>query len=194
MLHFKLLKFIGSLIVLGIIAIIVTVFFFKQKPASISDFGKKALSLVEQAKQTLDSTIKEQPYKYGEFIKVIKVLDGDVVILENNEKLRYLGISVPELSTTEKNACFSLEAANENQRLVEGKKIRIEKDVSERDKYGRLLGYVYLEDGTFVNMELIKNGFAVAAPYAPDVSKANLFKEIEKEASANKLGLWGKCK
>ncbi|MCX6792958.1 MAG: thermonuclease family protein [Candidatus Falkowbacteria bacterium] len=194
MLHFRLLKFIGSLIVLGIIAVIVVIFIFKQKPLALSDLGKKALSLVGLVSDKINTTIQDQPYQYGSFIRVAKVLDGETVILENNDKLRYIGVDAPELNKTEKIDCFSLEAANENQRLVEGKKIRIEKDISERDKFGRLLGYVYLEDGTFVNMELVKNGFAIAAPFEPDTAKASLFKEIEKEAKANKLGLWGKCK
>ncbi len=194
---FKLLKLLGTLLVLGIVAILIAVFVFKQKPANLLDLGinlkDRTVLIFQRIGTSLNWTAEERIYQYGEFIKVTRVIDGDTVILENGDKLRYIGINTPELNSADKTECFALEATTENQRLVENKKIRIEKDVSERDQYGRLLGYVYLEDGTFVNLELVKNGFASASSYPPDVAKANLFRELEMEARIRHLGLWGKC-
>ena len=68
--------------------------------------------------------------------------------------------------------------------------VRLEKDVSETDRYGRLLRYVYLEDSTFVNELLVKEGYAKASTYPPDVKHADLFVEAERYARQNNKGLW----
>ncbi|GEM_PF-3436338 len=188
--NFRLIKFILSLLLLGAVGVGVSNYVFKQK-ASLTDLRGMLSTGFEWIKTTLKD---DGQFQYGEFIKVTRVIDGDTVLLENGEKLRYIGINAPELGKTEATECFALEATTENQRLVEGQSIRIEKDVSEKDLYGRLLGYVYLKDGTFVNMELVENGFASAASYPPDVAKSVLFSELEKEARLSKRGLWGMCK
>ena len=74
--------------------------------------------------------------------------------------------------------------------MLEGKEVRLEMDVQERDKYGRLLAYVYLEDSTFVNAELLKQGYAQVATYPPNVKYVELFVKLQKEARENKRGLW----
>ena len=94
-----------------------------------------------------------------EFYLVTKVIDGDTVELSSGEKLRYIGIDTPE-----KKEPFYSEAKNYNRRLLEGKKIKIELDVQENDKYGRLLGYVYV-DGIFVNAEMLKAGLATSSAF-----------------------------
>ncbi len=188
--HFRLIKLILFLLVLGSVGVGVSTYVFKQK-ASVTDLK----GLFASGYEWIKTAIKDDgEFQYGEFIKVTRVIDGDTVLLDNGEKLRYIGINAPELGKTETTECFALEATTENQRLVEGQSIRIEKDVSERDMYGRLLGYVYLKDGTFVNLELVENGFASAATYPPDVAKSVLFSELEKEARLTKRGLWGICK
>jgi micrococcal nuclease len=78
--------------------------------------------------------------------------------------------------------------------LVLNKKVRLEKDVSETDKYGRLLRFVYLEDGTFVNLELLKEGYASVMTIPPDVSLSSVFLQAEQQARTAKLGLWSACK
>lgn len=139
-----------------------------------------------------DTGIKAE---YGQPIKVAKVVDGDTVVLQNGERLRYIGIDTPEEFDARKPVqCFAKEAAEENRRLVEGREIKFYKDVSEKDKYGRWLGFVYLNDGTFVNERLVQEGYAFAYPYPPDTSKSAQFAEAESLASSNKSGLWsGQC-
>ncbi|OGB60458.1 hypothetical protein A2Y26_02360 [candidate division CPR2 bacterium GWD2_39_7] len=124
-------------------------------------------------------------------VAVKKVVDGDTVILTNDEKVRYIGIDTPETKHPKKEIqCFGKEAAARNKELVEGKKVKLERDISERDKYGRLLRYVYLEDSTFVNLLLVKEGYARASTYPPDIKHQNDFLEAEREARGNNRGLW----
>jgi micrococcal nuclease len=83
------------------------------------------------------------------------------------------------------------EACDSNRRLVEGKTVYLEKDVSETDQYGRLLCYVFLADGTFVNAELVRLGYAQVSTYPPDVRYQDLFLEMQQEARDSGVGLWG---
>jgi len=135
----------------------------------------------------------------GEFAVVKRVIDGDTVELENGEKVRYIGIDTPEtLDPRKPIQCFGKEAAAKNRELVEGKLVRLEKDVTERDKYNRLLKYIYVSAGEsepeiFVNLELVKRGFAHSYTYPPDVKYQNLFVLAEKEARENGRGLWIGC-
>ena len=135
----------------------------------------------------------------GEFAVVKRVVDGDTVELENGEKVRYIGIDTPEtLDPRKPIQCFGKEAAEKNRELVEGKRIRLEKDVMERDKYNRLLKYIYVSAGEsepeiFVNLELVKRGFAHSYTYPPDVKYQDLFISAEKEAREAGRGLWKSC-
>ena len=127
----------------------------------------------------------------GKVVLVKRVVDGDTIELENGEKLRYIGINAPEsVKPGSSIECFGKEASARNKELVEGKAVRLEKDVSERDRYGRLLRYVYLEDGTFVNEELVREGYAVASTFPPDVAREGIFRLAEKDARENIRGLW----
>src|SRR3989304_7564230 len=123
-------------------------------------------------------------------VKVTKVIDGDTVVLESGQTLRYIGIDTPEVSQGKE--CYALESTEKNKELVLGKLVRLEKDVSERDRYGRLLRYAYVGD-TFINETLVRDGFATASPYPPDVKYSELFKEAEKDARENNRGLWNHC-
>ena len=75
---------------------------------------------------------------------------------------------------------------------MEGKEVRLEYDVQRRDRYRRLLAYVYLEDGTFVNAELLRQGYAQLLTIPPDVKYVDLFVRLQKEAREAGRGLWGK--
>lgn len=138
----------------------------------------------------------------GASIKVIKVIDGDTIQLESGDKVRYIGIDTPETVDPRRGVgCFGREASDKNKELVLGKQVVLEKDISETDKYGRLLRYVYLENvsttsGTsllFVNDYLVKSGYAKASTYPPDVKHQKLFSDSEAYARENKLGLWLNC-
>ncbi|MBU1177290.1 thermonuclease family protein [Patescibacteria group bacterium] len=125
------------------------------------------------------------------FFKVIKVIDGDTIVIEGGEIVRYIGIDTPE-TNKENNDCFAQEAWNMNRELVEGKEVKLKKDISERDKYGRLLRYVWVDD-LFINEYLVKNGYASASTFPPDVKYADDFLKFQKKAKEENLGLWSSC-
>lgn len=125
--------------------------------------------------------------------RILRVIDGDSVVVEiegKNYEVRYIGIDAPEISDLDKPAEFMAEEALEkNKELVSGKIVKLEKDVSETDKYDRLLRYVYMED-VMINAELVRLGYAYAKPYPPDVKYDDLLLKCQREAKENKLGLW----
>ncbi len=132
--------------------------------------------------------------------KVSRVVDGDTIELSTGEKVRYIGIDTPETVDRRKPVqCFGKEAARANTSLVAGKTVRLEKDVSDKDQYGRLLRYVFLpaqkpgQADLFVNDFLVREGFATAATFPPDVKYAELFLAAQKEAQAYNRGLWKSC-
>lgn len=134
----------------------------------------------------------------GERVLVTKVIDGDTIELENGSIVRLLGIDTPETKDPRKPVqCFGKEAANESRKLINGRHVILEKDISETDKYGRLLRYIFLpiEDGSllFVNDYLIREGFAKVLTYPPDVKYTEQFLEAQREAKDKKRGLWGRC-
>ncbi len=131
----------------------------------------------------------------AEFARVLRVIDGDTIELQNSERVRYIGMDAPEVVDPEKPVqCFGVEASERNKALVEGKLVRLEKDVSERDKYGRLLRVAYLPGATSsINLELVIEGYARVFTDPPDVRYASEFLAAEKEARAAKRGLWGAC-
>ncbi len=87
--------------------------------------------------------------------------DGDTIVLENKEKIRYLGMNTPEIAHPDKSAeHYGPEAAQFNKKLVLSKKVRLEFDTEKQDQYGRTLAYVFLEDGTMVNSKLVEEGYA----------------------------------
>lgn len=118
----------------------------------------------------------------------------DTIELENGETVRYIGIDTPETKHPEKAVeYYGQEAYEANKNLVEGKTVCLEFDVQERDKYGRLLAYVYLEDGTFVNAWLVENGYAQIATYPPNVKYQELFLELQIKAREKNKGLWAEA-
>lgn len=125
-----------------------------------------------------------------DLVKVTRVIDGDTIELEGGQRVRYIGIDTPELSG--KVECFGREAYDKNRELVEGKEIRLEKDVSETDRYGRLLRYVYVGD-SFINDVLVRTGYANASSYPPDIKYQEQFREAEREAREANKGLWSSC-
>lgn len=165
----------------------------KKIDISQKDFNK-IIDPNESTTRNIDKSNSLPAPDYGSLIKVSKVIDGDTIELENGERLRYIGIDTPESKDPRKPVqCFAEQASERNRKLVEGKLIKFYKDVNQRDKYNRLLGYVYLEDGTFINLELVKTGYAFSYPYTPDISKQEQFNESQSLAMSNKIGLWKDC-
>jgi micrococcal nuclease len=126
---------------------------------------------------------------------VVRVVDGDTIVVAidgEQARLRYIGIDTPETVHPDKPVeWMGPEASAANKALVEGKTVYLEKDISETDQYGRLLRYVFLEDGTFVNAELVRLGYAQVSTYPPDVRYVDLYLEMQRAAQAAGRGLWG---
>ncbi len=121
--------------------------------------------------------------------RVIRVIDGDTITIEGGHRVRYIGIDTPE--TYPRQEAYGIEAWQANRQLVEGKKVRLERDVSETDRYGRLLRYVYI-DSVFVNAELVRAGLARAKAYPPDTKYQGYLEELEAEAREAGRGIWAK--
>ena len=129
----------------------------------------------------------------GDLVKVIRVVDGDTIEIEGGEKVRYIGMDTPETVDPRKPVqCFGIEASAKNKELVGGKMVRLEKDITDRDKYNRLLRYVWVGD-TFINLELVKQGFAYSYFYPPDIKYQDQIVKAQQEAREAKQGLWNAC-
>ncbi len=121
---------------------------------------------------------------------VTKVLDGDTIVLEHGETVRYLGVDTPELG--KKNGgpeFYSREAIKFNKQMVLFKKVRLEFDVEQKDGHGRTLAYVYVKKA-FINADLVRLGYARAMIKPPNVKHKDLLLRYQKEAMEKELGLW----
>ena len=135
----------------------------------------------------LPQTSKELSNNEYAFVLVTKVIDGDTFQIETGEKVRLLGINAPEVGEK----CYE-EAKKRLKELIEGKKVKLERDVKDKDQYGRLLRYVFVDD-SFVNLMLVKEGLAHTYIVKPNVKYANELKEAENYAESNHIGcLWKK--
>lgn len=124
---------------------------------------------------------------------VTYVVDGDTIELENGEHVRYIGIDTPELARDgQLLECFGEESRRRNEELVLGKQVTLVRDASDRDRYGRLLRYVFVDD-TFVNEELVREGFAHAPSYPPNTTRQQALRQAERTARTNGSGLWSSC-
>ena len=163
--------------------------------------GIRCLPFARLACPTEQNTIALKP---GSFVYVTKAIDGDTVKLATGEHVRLIGIDTPESRYNAKlerdsarsrrdiNVILGMgkEASRFTRQLVECKKVRLEFDAQKRDKYGRLLAYLYLEDGTFVNARIIEEGYAQLMTIPPNVKHADTFLKLEQDARKNGRGLW----
>jgi micrococcal nuclease len=138
------------------------------------------------------------PVGATETARVVRVVDGDTIVIDRghgDERVRYIGIDTPESVKPNTPVEFmAKEASAANAALVEGREIVLEKDVSDTDRYDRLLRYAWLRDGdgwVFVNLELVSRGFAQVATFPPDVRWIETFLAAERVAREAGLGLWG---
>lgn len=128
-----------------------------------------------------------------ECARVEKVVDGDTIVLDGGLRLRYIGIDTPEsVKPNTPVECFAKESSKFNEKLVKGEFVKMQKDVNNTDRYGRLLRYVWVDD-VFVNEYLVREGYAKAVSYPPDVKYQDLFREAERDARENNRGLWNLC-
>lgn len=124
----------------------------------------------------------------------MRVVDGDTIIVRlpngARERVRYIGIDTPETVHPEKPVEYmGREASAYNSKLVRSGELRLELDVEERDRHGRLLAYVWAGD-VFVNQELVRAGYAQVSTYPPNVKYQDVFLAAQREAREKGLGLW----
>ena len=132
-----------------------------------------------------------------EYYRVKRVVDGDTFWIDDGSdkgvKVRLIGVDAPESRNTgtKEIAYFGREASDYLTRLIGGKKVRLEYDAGRFDRYGRTLAYVFLEDGTFVNAKLVRDGYATIMTVPPNVKYADTFLKLERKARKQKRGMWG---
>ena len=125
--------------------------------------------------------------------QVKRVIDGDTIELADGQVVRYIGVDTPETKHPNKAVeCFGKEAAAQNEVLVSGKTVILEQDVSTTDRYGRLLRYVWV-DGQLINWQLVRDGFAFAKSYPPDIGYQSSFNLAQQSAREQQRGLWSSC-
>ena len=148
------------------------------------------------AAPTRASKRERSPATKSQLYEVVRVVDGDTIAVDVDgtlERVRYIGMDTPETVHPRKPVeCFGKEASAKNAALVGGKRVRLERDVTDRDRYGRLLRYVWVDD-VFVNLELVREGFAMVSTYPPDVEHTDAFVAAQKEAREANRGLWKSC-
>ncbi len=120
-------------------------------------------------------------------VRVVRVIDGDTIVIEGGYRVRYIGIDAPEIYPGME--AFGTEAWQANRKLVEGKEVRLERDVSDKDKYDRLLRYVWVDD-ILVEAELVRQGLARAKAYPPDTKYQDYLEQAETEAREAGRGMW----
>jgi micrococcal nuclease len=130
--------------------------------------------------------------------RVVRVVDGDTIRVRlggREERVRYIGVDTPEsVKPGARVQCFGKAASALNARLVRARTVRLEFDAERRDRYGRLLAYVYREpDGLFVNAELVRRGYAQPLTIAPNVAHASEFRRLARSARRGGRGLWAAC-
>jgi len=139
--------------------------------------------------EVAEERVVVQPLPAGEEVTLDRIIDGDTIDVRfadgRRERVRYIGMDTPE-----RDQPFFAEATEANRRLIEDQTLILVKDVSERDRFGRLLRYVYLTDGTFVNAELVRQGYARVVTFPPDVAEIDGFLRLQQDARENRRGLW----
>lgn len=151
------------------------------------------IRLLANGEQWVESPYTLPPDQLYEEAQVTDVIDGDTIEIEGGQLIRYIGIDTPETVHPDKpTECYGPEASRKNHELVSGKTVRLERDIENRDQYGRLLRYVYVDD-LMINMELVKLGYAKAVLFPPNTRYTATFLQLEKEAEASRAGLWGEC-
>ena len=173
-------KFFSLIILTVLVAVVVVASFALSEPGYLKNLSKKATT--------------HQPGYY----RVVQFNDGDTIAVDMNgsvETIRFIGIDTPE--THKPNTpvqCYGPEASDYTKKLIGNQKVRLVADPinTNRDRYGRLLRYVYLPDGILVEEELIRNGYAFSYTQFP-FEKTEQFDQLEQQAKDAKAGLWSAC-
>ena len=144
-----------------------------------------------------------QPSERSAYV-VSRVVDGDTIKLTSVERVRLIGVDTPEVHESDKLVRDARRIGKDGdvvkrlgekssqftRKMVDNKKVILKFDIKKTDRYGRLLAYVYLEDGTFINAEIIRQGYGQVMTIPPNVKYSDLFLNLERQARQNKKGLW----
>jgi len=145
------------------------------------------------------NTSKNQPFQDFDTNRpftIKKFVDGDTFWVndgtEDGRKIRLIGIDAPESYTVwdVEEEPFGKESAVYIKQLIGNQPIRLRFDVEKRDRYNRILAYAFLEDGTFINLKMVEDGYAVPLTIPPNVKHADEFQQAQKRARANRQGMW----
>ncbi len=128
--------------------------------------------------------LRDLPSPSDETFEVSRIIDGDTIELSNGDRVRLIGINTPETGQPYYN-----EATEKLRELIGTSTVTLKKDVDDKDRYGRLLRYIYVND-TFVNLEMVREGYAIAYDYELNVKYSDEFHEAEQEAREARLGIW----
>ena len=154
----------------------------------------------ELTKQETEKKLEEKAKNLGLVAATVaRVIDGDTFELSDGRKVRLIGVNTPESTTRHEE--YGKEASNYTKSKLEGKQIWLQKDVSETDRYGRLLRIVWLQvpnddmnekeiRSKMFNADLVLNGYAEPSTYPPDVKYAEFFRKFAREAREKEVGLW----
>lgn len=169
--------------------------YFTGRLPETANLKKTALS------EAADTSSRPAPQEYRQ---VSRVIDGDTFELDNKHKVRLIGIDTPESRINPKARRDSERTSQDVpvivsqgqqskefvKNLLEGRRVRLEYDAGLTDRYGRILAYAYLEDGTFINAEIIQEGYASVLTIPPNVKYVELFKKLYDDARSHNRGLW----
>lgn len=123
--------------------------------------------------------------------RVQYVYDGDTILLQNGERIRYLGINAPEMDyENQRHEFLAISAKELNEKFVLGKAVRLEPGIEKRDHYGRLLAFVYTEEGAMVNLLLVEMGLARVLTTPPNTRHRHIFVKAQQRAMDSRRGIW----
>lgn len=151
---------------------------------SVIEEENQGLSLLGSNETNNNLTQTNQEIITNYFL-VTRVIDGDTIEISTGERVRLICVDTPETSEY-----YYKEAKDYLTNLILNKEIKLEKDISETDMYGRLLRYIYTKEGSLVNKIIVLNGYAKAYPYAPDTTLCPQIQEAEATAKSQKIGIW----
>lgn len=159
------------------------------------------LSLIAFALWAATTQTTQEPHTLGGERGVItRVIDGDTLVFDNDQKVRLIGIDAPELTSSTQTGCFALESKSRAEQLLLHKQVRLVRDTSDVDQYNRLLRYVYIDDPlssiheeTSINEILVHEGVAEAVAFPPDTTLYETLSSLEQDAKEKELGMWGSC-
>lgn len=161
--------------------------FFGSSPQNAQPPAVNEQQINISAEISTGSATNAKPSSDDQLSLVTRIIDGDTLEVNGEDVVRLIGIDTPE-----HNNCYFTEAKVKLSDLTLGENIRLEKDISDRDRYQRLLRYVYVDD-VLVNNYLVYEGFAKATSYPPDIKQQDLLRSSEQAARSENKGMWGAC-